>query len=102
MTDYIEELTENGIKTDHPDITRERYTEIHDKPVYEDQNLVIYMDCSGHELNEWADALDIDRGDLSAEMHEIARQYHSYDDGRGAGDPWAVCDPLVFDSATFD
>lgn len=95
MTD---ELTENGILTDHPDVTLLDYVDLHGEPVHVDAERVIFRDEHGHELDEWADALDVSRSDLSERMHELAREsYHSDE----AGDPWSVADPVVFDAETF-
>lgn len=95
MTD---ELTENGILTDHPDITLLDYADLHGEPVYVDADRVVFRDEHGHELNEWADALGMDRSEFSGKMHELAREvYHT----GGAGDPWSTADPVVFDANTF-
>lgn len=102
-TNTDDALTENGILTDYPDVTMEDYRYLHGDPKVENDDVVIFGDSHGHELNEWADVLDMSRSDLSARMHEAAREYHSYGDVRGgAGDPWAVLDPVVFDARTFD
>ena len=97
-----DELTENGILTDHPDITIADMTDLHGEPRYQDDDVVIFSDGHGHELNEWADVLDMDRSDLYERMHELAREYHTYGDGRDGGDPWAIRDPVVFDARTFE
>jgi hypothetical protein len=57
--------------------------------VYEDDQVVVVADHSGHELNEWASDLDVDRSGLSETMHTLARQLCDYD--------WSVSDPVVFD-----
>lgn len=57
--------------------------------VYEDDDQIVVADHSGHELNEWASDLGIDRGELSAAMHDLARQLCEY--------RWSVSDPVVFD-----
>jgi hypothetical protein len=95
---YTDELTENGILTDHPDITRAEMEDIHGEPRHETDEQVVFADRHGHELNEWADALDMDRTDLSARMHELARE-HGPNDGI---DHWPADDPVVFDARTFN
>lgn len=62
--------------------------------VYEDADHVVVADTSGHELNEWADDFGIDRSELSAWMHDRARDIY---DAAGVGDPWSVADPVVFE-----
>lgn len=57
--------------------------------VYEDDQVIVVADHSGHELNEWASDFDVDRGQLSETMHALARQVCDYD--------WSVSDPVVFD-----
>jgi len=57
--------------------------------VYEDAEAIIVADHSGHELNEWADDLGVDRSELSESFHALARQKCDYD--------WSVSDPIVFD-----
>ena len=60
--------------------------------VYEDDDVVVVADHSGHELNEWAKDLDLDRSELSSYMHELAKQKCGYD--------WSASDPVVFDRVT--
>jgi len=95
MTD---ELTADGIRTDHANVTLLDYVDNHDDPVYVGEDRVIFRDDHGHELNEWASALDVERGDLSATMHELAREVYQPDE---PGDPWSGADPVVFDADTF-
>lgn len=64
------------------------------KVVYEDSEVVIVSDESGHELREWADEYDVDSDELSYFFHDVARTRYSPD---MTGDPWAVNDPIVFD-----
>jgi len=61
----------------------------HHEVVYEDDQVVVVADHTGHELNEWCDEFDMDRSDLSQIMHDLARQVCDYN--------WAVSDPVVFD-----
>jgi hypothetical protein len=56
--------------------------------VAESDALVILRDTSGHELNELANLLGMDRSDLSEQMHNIVRSYGREAQGTG--------DPLVF------
>lgn len=97
MTD---ELTEAGILTDHTNVTLLDYVDLHGQPVHVDAECVVFRDEHGHELNEWSDALDISRTELSQRMHELAR---SVDAGHAphGGDPWSAADPVVFDADTF-
>ena len=39
---------------------------------YQDDNLVIYVDPSGHALDDWANTIGVSRSILSRIMHEIA------------------------------
>jgi len=64
------------------------------KVVYEDDEIIIASDGSGHELNEWASDFDVSRDELSEFFHSVARSRYSNDD---IGDEWAVRDPIVFD-----
>lgn len=98
MTD---ELTADGIRTDHPDVTLLDYLDLHGEPVHVGPDRVVFRDGHGHELNEWADALEIDRGELSERMHELAREVYGRAEATGDGDPWSVADPVVFDADTF-
>jgi hypothetical protein len=54
--------------------------------VAESDDLVILRDFSGHELNELATLLDMDRSELSKRMHNIVRSY-GRDEAQGTGDP---------------
>lgn len=68
--------------------------DVHGEPVFEDENVIIFSDSSGHELGEIADHTDgVSRDDVSGWMHEIARQY--YDRTSSGGDAWSVNDPVV-------
>lgn len=97
MTD-CDELTADGIRTDHPGVTLLDYIDLHGEPVHVGADRVVFRDEHGYELNEWADVLGTDRGDLSGRMHELAREVY---DGAGIGDPWSTVDPVVFDAETF-
>lgn len=57
--------------------------------VYEDDQVIVVADHTGHELNEWADDLGVDARDFSETMHGLARQVCDYS--------WSVADPVVFD-----
>jgi hypothetical protein len=65
----------------------------HGAPVVETRSVIIFADEHGHELNEIADAEDIDRDKLSEWMHNEARKHHDRD--RLGGDAWSVADPVV-------
>lgn len=90
MTD---ELTGDGILTDHPNVTLLDYVDLHGEPVHVGSDRVVFSDQHGHELNEWADALEADRDELSERMHELAREVSDYN--------WSTSDPVVFDAGTF-
>jgi hypothetical protein len=98
MTD---ELTEDGILTDHPDVTLLDYLDLHDEPVHVGPDRVVFRDEHGHELSEWADVLGVSRSELSERMHDLAREVYGRDEARGSGDPWSTANPVVFDADTF-
>lgn len=94
MTD---ELTEDGILTDHADVTLLDYVDLHGEPVYVGTEHVVFRDQHGHELSEWAEVLGTDRPELAERMHELAREVCDHD----SIDPWTGSDPVVFDADTF-
>lgn len=98
----VDELTENGILSTHPEATMVDYVDLHGEPVAQTDDIVIFRDDHGHELSEWADALDMSRSELSERMHDLARKHYGRAEARGSGDPWSVSDPVVFDARTFD
>jgi len=57
--------------------------------VYEDDQLVIVADHTGHELNEYLKDHDVPRRVVSNWMHEVAREKTDYS--------WEASDPIVFD-----
>lgn len=57
--------------------------------VYEDDQVIVVADHTGHELNEWANDFDMDRRELSRLMHDLARDVCDYN--------WSTSDPVVFD-----
>lgn len=61
----------------------------HHEVVYEDDQVIVVADHTGHELNEWAADFDIDRSELSQSMHALARQACEHN--------WSTADPVVFD-----
>jgi hypothetical protein len=98
MTD---ELTADGIRTDHPDVTLLEYLDLHGEPLHVGPDRVVFRDAHGHELSEWADVLDVERSELAARMHDLAREVYGRAEARGSGDPWNGSDPVVFDADTF-
>jgi len=96
-----DELTDDGIRSDYPDVTLVEYTDLHGEPVYSGDGRVVFRDTHGFELDEWADVLGVDRGVLAARMHELAREVYGRDEAEGSGDPWSTADPVVFDAETF-
>lgn len=97
LDDWTDELTENGILTDHPDVTMSELVDIHGEPRHDTGDTVVFEDTTGHEIHEWATALDMNGGDLVRAMHDIADR-HDPDDGIGH---WPVHDPVAFDARTF-
>ena len=61
----------------------------HHEIVYEDDEVIVVADHTGHELNEWASDFDVDATEFSKTMHTLARQVCDYS--------WSVSDPVVFD-----
>jgi hypothetical protein len=57
--------------------------------VYEDDQVIVVADHSGHELNEWASEFDVGRDELSEFFHRQARKMTDYD--------WGYADPVLFD-----
>ena len=57
--------------------------------VYEDEQVVVVADHTGHELNEWASDFAVDATEFSQTMHALARDVCDHD--------WSVSDPVVFD-----
>jgi hypothetical protein len=98
MTD---QLTEDGILTDHADVTLLDYLDLHGEPVHVGPDRVVFRDGHGHELGEWADVLGVSRSELSERMHGLARDVYGHDESDGVGDPWSASDPVVFDADTF-
>ena len=66
----------------------------HHEVVYEDEQVIVVADHTGHELNEWASEFGIDRTEFSQTMHSLARQVCDYS--------WSVSDPVVFDKIEGD
>jgi len=97
----MDELTNNGILTDHDTVTLLDYLDNHGEPVHVGPDRVVFRDDHGHELSEWADALGMSRGDLSERMHELVREVYGRAEATGVGDPWSAGDPVVFDADTF-
>lgn len=100
--ELTEEITDDGIVSDHGFVTMEDYTDIHGEPVHEGEDRVVFSDEHGHELREWADVLGMDRSDLSERMHEMGREVYGSDESDGTGDPWSVDDPVVFNADKFE
>jgi len=59
---------------------------------HEDDNVVIFADSSGQELNEIAEIVGVDRDALSQRMHKEARKHYTDDN---PGDEWSVVDPIA-------
>ena len=69
--------------------------DVHGEPVAENENMLVFADTDGHELQEIANYSehDIGRGDVSEWMHKMARKLHDRD--WTGGDAWSVADPVV-------
>lgn len=86
------QLTDNGIDVgdDYP-VINDLMREAHGAPLVETDALILFRDDTGHELNEFAGDMGVDRTELSTRMHNIARNIY----GGGDGDDWSVTDPVV-------
>jgi hypothetical protein len=95
-----DELTENGILTDYPDITRAEMIEYHGEPKHEDENSVVFADSDGHEFDEFTEVFEeqgVTREEFSEVMHQLAKQFEPND----GIDHWGAAWPVVFDKRTF-
>lgn len=90
----MDRLTDAGILTDDPDVTLWDLVDLYGEPIGLTTESVVFADTHGYALNEWADALGMDRAKLSKRMHELARAVSDYD--------WSYTDPDVYDMETFD
>lgn len=62
--------------------------------VYEDDQVAIVADHTGHELNEWASQLDADRSELRATFRALADDVMGEHEAHKA---FSHSDPVVFD-----
>jgi hypothetical protein len=62
--------------------------------VYEDEQVAIVADHTGHELNEWASQLGVDRSELRATFRALADDVMGEQDAHEA---FSYSDPVVFD-----
>jgi hypothetical protein len=62
--------------------------------VFEDDQMVIVADHSGHEINEFASDFDVPRRVLSNWFHKVAK--------RKTDRSWSTADPIVFDKPETD
>jgi hypothetical protein len=85
MIETNEVLTVDGIETNM--VTRSDLVEAHGEPVAETDKSIVFADSQGQELNAFAEALNVSRSELSAHMHELARELTDYS--------WSVDDPVV-------
>lgn len=95
MIEYNDKLTDYGILTDHPDITRDEMVEYHGEPKHENENSVVFADSRGHEFDEWSSVFG---NDFSETMHQIAKSFEPND----GIDHWGSAWPVVYDKRTFD
>ena len=66
----------------------------HGDPVAKNENMLVFADTDGYELDEIAaHTAGVDRGDVAQWMHRMARKVH--DRGPHGGDAWSVADPVV-------
>ena len=86
MTDT---LTENGIEADEDDHEELLATlrEEHGDPVGESEKSFVFALDHGHELDEWAAELNVDREELAERMEELAREKADYN--------WGTYEPFV-------
>jgi ATP-dependent Clp protease ATP-binding subunit ClpA len=62
--------------------------------VYEDDQVAVVADHTGHELNEWAERFGVDRERLRQTMRALAEDVIGEKD---AHDAFSYSDPVVFD-----
>jgi hypothetical protein len=62
------------------------YEDIHGAPVDEDDERAVFADEKGHELNEWANDLGLERSEVAEWMHDRADDV-DYE--------WVASDPVV-------
>lgn len=62
------------------------YEDIHGAPVHEDDEKAVFADGKGHEINEWASAVGVERSEVAEWMHEQAADV-DYN--------WVSSDPVV-------
>lgn len=68
--------------------------DVHGDPVAENENMIVFADTHGYELNDIADHTEgVDYSDVSGWMHKTARTIR--DRVPSGGDHWAVYDPVV-------
>ena len=82
-------LTDHGIKLGDDELVGLGDYRLGDhlEIVEETDDRVVFADTKGYELNEWANALGMDRSELSRAMREQAREVSDYS--------WSTSDPVV-------
>jgi hypothetical protein len=96
MTDAYSKtrLTNSGIEIGERYSDAIDYLDQNRSVAYQDHNLVIYVDPSGHALDDWANTIGVSRSILSRIMHEIAEDVMSDAHARfGTADPLVVRKP---------
>jgi hypothetical protein len=66
----------------------------HREIVYEDDQVVVIADHTGHEINEWASEFGVDRSELRSTFRALADQLM---DSQEAHQLFSHADPVVFD-----
>jgi len=74
------------LTTEHTTIDIDDMREAHET-IAETNDVIVFADHGGHELNSWAEQDGLDRDELSRRMHKLARDITDYD--------WGASDPVV-------
>lgn len=87
--------TSNGINISDDELAdMDELREAHEVK-FESDELVVFADSTGHEINEFADDMALSRSELSEKLHDLARDHYGRDQSDGQGDPWGYLDPIV-------
>jgi hypothetical protein len=89
-----DELTPNGIRSDHVDATPRSVRERYGTPVFKNQDVVIFRAQNDYALTEWARILGIPYPDLYDAMVKLVEKHCP------AG-MWVGYDPIVFSRRDF-
>jgi len=83
-------LTDYGIEIGKRHSDAMAYLDENREVAYQDDNLVIFVDPTGHALEDWANTIGVSRSILSRVMHDIADDLVA-----DAHDRFGHVDPLV-------